>query len=306
MNTKKINLFLVSVCCSVWILAQPLRVASYNIRNDNAGDAAVGNGWKQRCPVVTQLIEFHDFDVFGAQEVLHGQLKDMLNAMPEYAYIGVGRDDGKEKGEYAPVFYKKERFSLIDSGHFWLAEVTDKPAKGWDAVLPRICTWAKLKDKKSGKTFWFFNLHMDHVGVAARLESSKLVLSKIKTMSGKQPVILAGDFNVDQYNEAYKLLNSSDRLEDSYNLAKIRYAQNGTFNSFDPNLTTESRIDHIFVSSEFNVLRYGVLTDTYRSALKDNEEIKSANFPKEVSLHKNVARLPSDHFPVFVQLEFLK
>jgi hypothetical protein len=130
------KLLIVLALCGVSILnAQQLNVASYNVRNSNPNDAKAGNGWEQRCPVLTQLITFHDFDIFGAQEVKHNQLEDMLNALPAYNYIGVGRDDGKTKGEYAPIFYRKDKFKLLKSGNFWLSEDTTKPNKGWDAAL---------------------------------------------------------------------------------------------------------------------------------------------------------------------------
>ena len=306
---KKIisRLFLLSfIFCSLSVTAQRLKVASYNIRYENSGDASNGNGWAQRCPVICNLIQFHDFDIFGAQEVLHGQLLNMLSALPGYATIGVGRDDGKEKGEYAPVFYKTEKFNLLQSGHFWMSSVTNTPNKGWDAVLPRICTWGKFKDKKSGFTFWFFNLHMDHIGVEARKQSAELVLKTIKEKCGNDQVILTGDFNVDQHNESYTLINTSGKLKDARDKSKIVYATNGTFNNFDANLKTDSRIDHIFVTSKLNVLRYGVLTDSYRSEVENSKEIKSANFPKEVSLQQYQVRLPSDHYPVEVELEYSK
>ena len=185
-------------------VAQELTVATYNIRNANKGDAERGNGWERRCPWVCGLIEFQGFDIFGSQEVLDGQLHDMLAQLPGYAYIGVGRDDGKAKGEYSPIFYKKERFRLLDEGHFWLSEVTDRPNKGWDAALPRICTWGHFLDRQTRRRFWFFNLHMDHVGVRAREESAKLVVAKIREMCGpREFVILTGDFNVDQNNPIY-------------------------------------------------------------------------------------------------------
>jgi len=306
---KKIisRLFLLSfIFCSLSVTAQRLKVASYNIRYENSGDASNGNGWSQRCPVICNLIQFHDFDIFGAQEVLNGQLLNMLSALPGYGYIGVGRDDGKEKGEYAPVFYKTEKFNLLQSGHFWMSSVTNTPNKGWDAVLPRICTWGKFKDKKSGFTFWFFNLHMDHIGVEARKQSAELVLKTIKEKCGNDQVILTGDFNVDQHNESYALINTSGKLKDARDKSKIVYATNGTFNNFDANLKTDSRIDHIFVTSKLNVLRYGVLTDSYRSEVENSKEIKSANFPKEVSLQQYQVRLPSDHYPVEVELEYSK
>ena len=283
---------------------EKLTVASFNIRYNNPSDADKGNGWTQRCPVVCDLIRFHDFEIFGAQEVLHGQLLDLLAGLPGYDYVGVGRDDGQTKGEYAPIFYKKDKFEVLESGHFWLSEITDRPNKGWDAALPRICTWAKLKDHESGFGFFFFNLHMDHIGVEARKNSAKLVLKKITEMCGDQPVILTGDFNVDQTSSDYSILAESALLNDSYEVAKVKLALNGTFNDFKPDMKTDSRIDHVFVSPTFTVKRYGVLTDTYRTEIKDSQAEKSGNFPKEVSLTKYVARTPSDHFPVKVVLGF--
>jgi endonuclease/exonuclease/phosphatase family metal-dependent hydrolase len=305
MNKIMLNLIFVSlIFSSLSLNAQRLKVATYNIRYENQGDKSNGNGWKERCPVICNLVQFHDFDIFGAQEVLHSQLKDMLNGLPGYAYLGVGRDDGKEKGEYAPVFYKKDKFDLLQSGHFWLSSISDKPNKGWDAVLPRICTWGKFLDKKSSFSFWFFNLHMDHIGVEARKQSALLVLKTIKEKCGNDPVILTGDFNVDQHNESYALINTSGKLKDSYELTKIRYALNGTFNNFDSNLASESRIDHIFVTSKLKVLRYGILTDSYRSKPENGKELKLAKIPKEKSIQQNLVRLPSDHYPVEIELDY--
>lgn len=280
-----------------------ITVASYNVRYDNPGDAEKGNAWEERCPVITDLIRFNDFEIFGAQEVLHHMLEDMLAGLPGYSYIGVGRDDGVTKGEYSPIFYKTSRFELLNSGTFWLSEETGFPNKGWDAALPRICTWGEFKDKNSKLRFYLFNLHMDHVGVQARSESSKLVLHKIDEMCGNSPVILTGDFNVDQQNDNYRVIVDSDLLKDTYEVAPIRFALNGTFNAFDPNLKTDSRIDHIFVSRGFSVEKYGILTDTYRVQMNDSI-IRKGDFPKEVHFLDHVARLPSDHFPVKVHLSF--
>ena len=302
-----LNLIFVSlIFSSLSLNAQRLKVATYNIRYENPEDIAYGNGWKERCPVICNLVQFHDFDIFGAQEVLHGQLADMLNGLQGYSYLGVGRDDGKEKGEYAPIFYKKDKFDLLQSGHFWMSSITDRPNKGWDAVLPRICTWGKFFDKKCGFSFWFFNLHMDHIGVEARKQSAALVLKTIKEKCGNDPVILTGDFNVDQHNESYALINTSGILKDSYELTKIRYALNGTFNNFESNLATESRIDHIFVTSKFKVLRYGILTDSYRTKPENGKKLNPANFSKEVSNQQNLVRLPSDHYPVEIELDYSK
>ncbi|MDR0393607.1 MAG: endonuclease/exonuclease/phosphatase family protein [Tannerella sp.] len=302
---KKIAfIFTILSICICFANAQDLIVGSYNIRYDNNSDKANGNGWEKRCPLIAQQILFNDFDIFGTQEVLHNQLNDLADQLPQYGYIGVGRDDGKTKGEYVPIFYKKDRFKLLKSGHFWLAENTEYPNKGWDAALPRICTWGEFKDLKRKKKVRFFNLHFDHIGVEARSKSAILILNKIKEMCGKDDaVILTGDFNVDQTNESYKLLAGSGILNDTYETAGMRYALNGTFNSFKSDGYTNSRIDHIFVSDKFKVDRYGILTDSYRTPVNDTKP-NTGDFPKEVFSVKAEARMLSDHFPVKVTLYY--
>ena len=282
----KKNLFLLFFAVAIISTAQSqhLNIATYNLRYQNAGDSLQGNAWSKRCPVICELIRYHNFDIWGGQEVLFAQMNDLINNLPEYSCVGVGRDDGDKEGECSPVFYKKDLFTCLQSGHFWLSPITDTPNKGWDAALPRICTWVQLKENRTNRIFWFFNLHFDHIGVIARRESAKLVLAKINEMCADEPVILVGDFNVDQHNESYTLIQTSGRLRDTYEIAKIRYAQTGTFNNFNPNQHSDSRIDHIFVSSDFNVIRYGILTDSYR----DTESI----------------RLPSDHFPVKAEIKW--
>lgn len=301
---KKILIVLVVLLISLDAFAQGMVVGSYNVRYDNQGDKNNGNGWEQRLPVIVDIIKFQEFHIWGAQEVLHNQLGDLLAGLPDYGYVGVGRDDGKTEGEYAPIFYHKDKIKQLKSGHFWLSENTDYPNKGWDAVLPRICTWGQFQDKKTKKKFWFFNLHMDHVGVEARSESAKLVMTKIKEMCKNEPVILTGDFNVDQTSPSYDVLHDSGVFQDSFETAKTRFALNGTFNAFNPNLKTNSRIDHIFVSPSFKVKKYGVLTDSYRSPKQESRTLQAGDFPKEVSFEDYENRLPSDHFPVVVELAF--
>jgi len=289
-STKKWTVFLFLVLCSIGGYAQRINVATFNVRNDNnRQDAAQGDGWKQRYPVIASLILFHEFDIFGTQEALHHQLEDLKSTLPHYAYIGKGRDDGKEAGEYSAIFYNMDKFKVLEEGNFWLSPNTEVPNKGWDAVLPRICSWAKFQSKENGKTLYFFNVHFDHVGKVARSESAKLILEKVKALAGNHTSILTGDFNVDQQSDSYLLLNNSGILQDAYTQAHLVYALNGTFNSFDPNKKTDSRIDHIFLTKDFEVLKYGVLTDTYRSAGKDASQ-------------GDRARTPSDHFPVMATI----
>ena len=305
---KRIYILLLAIISSLSLSAQELVVASYNIRNDNQSDAKRGNGWAQRCPVICEQIEWNDVDVFGAQEVKRNQIDDMLKELEGYDYVGVGRDDGKDRGEFSPVFYKRDRFKLLEQGTFWISETPDKVGvKGWDAALPRICSYARLQDKVTKRKFWFFNLHMDHVGVEARREGAKLIARKITEMCGNEPAMVSGDFNVDQNNEAYKTIVSQGVLEDSYEKAEKRFSRNGTFNSFNPNLFTQSRIDHIFVTKHAKVSHYATLTDGYWIVNPDTPgSIKGEAAPQEIKFEKYSHRCPSDHYPVMIRLTLEK
>ena len=279
-------------------------VATYNIRQANHRDSVQGDGWGDRLPHVAGLIRFHGFDIFGTQEGFKHQLDSLQAHLPGYAYIGVGRDDGKAEGEHSAIFYRTDLFDLVDHGDFWLSETPDQPGRlGWDAVCPRICTWGKFRYRPTGQEFLFFNLHMDHVGKRARVESAALVQQKMKEFGSDLPTFLTGDFNVDQSHQSYERLNSG-RLRDAYTVSEFVYAPNGTFNSYRSDNFTRSRIDHVFVSPEVEVMKYGVLTDTYRTPAPVAEAGAANDAPKEISLHKYVSRTPSDHFPVqlFVRL----
>jgi endonuclease/exonuclease/phosphatase family metal-dependent hydrolase len=286
--------------------ANAINLGTYNIRYDNSGDPKDGNAWPQRAPIIAQMLRFHEFDIVGTQEGLAHQIKDLSALLPEHSYTGCGRDDGKEAGEFIAIFYRKDHFKVKDSGQFWLSETPEKPSKGWDAALPRMCAWAKFEETATRKTFFFFSTHFDHRGVEARKQSALLLVHMIEKIAGSQPAVLCGDFNVDQTSESYKVLHDTDQyLRDSYEVAPIRLAPNGTPNKFDPNVLTEQRIDHVFVTRQFNVSRYGILTDSYRIPKPEGSaESTSGNFPSEVKLKDYQARLPSDHFPVLIEATF--
>ncbi len=272
------------LCCAILFaglnsgFSQNIIIGSYNIRFDSRGDS--GNLWENRAPSVSALIRFHDFDIIGTQEGLLHQLQDMQKELPAYHYFGAGRDDAKTKGEHSAIFYKKEKFAVLDSGNFWLSETPDKPGFGWDAKHNRICSWLKLKDKKRKKAVFVFNVHFDHQGVVARNESSKLILKKIQEIAGKNPVILTGDFNGNPASSWYQLIATSNNVKDAYTLAADPYKPNGSFNAFRTGSITQDLIDHIFVSKQFSVKRFGVLTDTY------------------------FGKFPADHFPVLAELSW--
>ncbi len=269
---------LMSLMC-LGLFAQQLNVASFNIRLKT--DADVGNLWVDRKEAVTNLIKYHEFEIFGVQEAFVEQLEDMEAGLPHFKYIGVGRDDGAQAGEHSAVFYNSKRFDAVKSGTFWLsATATDKPNKGWDAALPRICTWGVFKDKENGKSFIFMNTHFDHVGHEARRESAKLIMAQARELAKGLPLILTGDFNVDEKNEAYFTLANSGFITDAYDSAAIVYAPNSSFNGWGKSLKKSGRIDHIFISKPFKVLKYGILTDTY------------------------MGKFPSDHFPILTTLKW--
>ena len=277
-----------------------LNVATFNLRMDTEKDGV--NAWPNRKEMVKGLIRFHDFDIFGTQECFLHQLQDLKAALPGYDYIGVGRDDGKEKGEHSAIFYRTDKFDVIEKGDFWLSETPDVPSKGWDAVLPRVCSWGHFKCKDTGFEFLFFNLHMDHIGKKARVESAFLVQEKMKELGANLPAILTGDFNVDQTHRSYLALTESGILRDAFEVADLRYATNGTFNGFDSDNYTESRIDHVFVTPTFHILKYGVLTDSYRRMKEGNQKASVKDCPEEISIRSYESRIPSDHFPVMVKL----
>lgn len=298
-------LVLMTVFCG-GLYAQSLYVGTYNMRCPNSNDDQNGNGWAVRGEKACELINFEQPDAFGTQELTIGQIKDALRYMPDYKYIGVARDDGKEKGEYAAIFYNTNSVKLLREGNFWLNETPDVPKKGWDAACVRICTWGQFKTKKKNFKFFYFNLHMDHIGIVARREAAKLVVQKIREIAKGAPVILTGDFNVDQNNEIFKTFSESGILNDAYVYAKQRFATNGTFNSFNPSLSTESRIDHVFLSPQFDVNHYGVLTCMYWTPNENAIRQDGKDAPTEIKFENYILRTPSDHYPVLTKIDYNK
>jgi endonuclease/exonuclease/phosphatase family metal-dependent hydrolase len=261
------------------LIAQQMNVISYNIRYNNPGDGI--NAWPNRIDMVTSLLQFHEADIFGLQEALSDQIKDIEVRMPGFKWFGTGREDGKEGGEFSPIFYNSEIFDLLDNGQFWLSETPDTPSKGWDAALNRICTWGKFIPKNGGNSFYVFNTHFDHIGDTARARSAILIGEKIKELTAGQrsPVIVTGDFNLTP--ETLPVVLMKRELKDSYDITQQPpYGPVGTFNEFRWNSPLKDRIDYIFVNDLVTIHKYGVLTDS-----RDQ-------------------RYPSDHLPVLVRLSF--
>lgn len=267
---KKILLTLIALLTAVTMvfaknIGNEMNVVSYNIRMDTSQDG--DNQWSNRKDLAANVIKFYNVDVFGAQEVLHHQLTDLLERLPGYAYVGVGREDGKTKGEYAPIFYKKDRFKVVKTGNFWLAEDMNAVGKkGWDAACERVATWAILQDKESGKKFFFLNTHLDHMGKVARHEGASLVLEQVKKLSEGLPAIVTGDFNAAPEDEPIQVLtNPSDarHLTRTRTIAPLKYGPEWTFHNYG-RIPNEKRewIDYIFVKGNIDVRSHGVLTET--------------------------------------------
>lgn len=274
---KLISSFSLLLFFSFSVHAQ-LEVMTYNVRYANEHDGE--NSWSKRKDFITNQIKFYEPDIFGVQEALFKQMEYFEAHLNGYEYLGVGRNDGKTKGEYSAIFFKTDQFKVLKKNTFWLSETPNKISVGWDAALERICTYALFKDKNSGDKFWVFNTHFDHRGEKARKESAKLILTKIKKLNTEQlPVVLMGDFNLTPDTAPIKLL--AQQMNDSKKVAKkVSFGSTGTFNGFKFHEAVKNRIDYIFTSKgNIEVLKYGVLTDS-----KD-------------------LKYPSDHFPVFVKLK---
>lgn len=243
--------------------ALALRVMTFNIRLSTPADGA--NAWPQRRDIAAGTIAFHRPHIAGLQEVLVSQLRDLETLLPGYSWVGAGRDDGKEAGEYNPIFFLKERFRLLASSTFWLSETPDKPGvKGWDAACARVVTWARLKDRWSGREIVALNTHFDHMGERARRESAALVLAALPGIAGDAPVVLTGDFNCTREDAAYEILAASGgkapRLRDAREASlQPPYGPPGSFNGFRAESPAGLPIDHIFLSPAFAVLHVGIL-----------------------------------------------
>jgi endonuclease/exonuclease/phosphatase family metal-dependent hydrolase len=246
--------------------AVAIRVMTINIRMNTPADGP--NAWPFREDLVAGTVSFHRPHIVGLQEVLVSQLRDLERLLPEYGWVGAGRDDGKEAGEYNPIFFLKERFRLLGSSTFWLSERPDEPGlKGWDAACARVVTWARLKDLWTGETSVVFNTHFDHMGETARRESAALVLGSIGRIAGTSPFVLTGDFNCTREDPAYRTLVSAadgrPRLRDARDVSfRPPYGPPASFNGFRAELPSGLPIDHIFVGPSFAVLRTGILPGT--------------------------------------------
>lgn len=254
---------------------------SFNIRYSNPGDSA--NAWEHRKDHAASQVLFHEVHLLGVQEALKGQLADLVERVPQFKYIGKGRADGKEKGEFSAILYDTTRLQLLQTETFWLSETPEVPgSKGWDAAIERIVTWAKFYDPVSKKIFFHFNTHYDHMGQEARRESSKLLMQKVHEIAGDLPSLITGDFNAKPSDEPIQILKDvNDPLYfiDAKEVSETpHFGPDGTFNAFGPKEIHNQPIDYIFIKNGFSVLKHATLSQTWEG------------------------RFSSDHFPVYARV----
>jgi len=271
-----LSLFIVFTVSSR-IYPQSHSIISYNIRYDNTWD--VENSWTIRKNKISQILIQYSPSIIGIQEGLLNQVQYIDSCLINYEYVGIGREDGKEQGEFCAIYFDTTRYSVLNHSTFWLSETPDTISVGWDAALERICTYGLFKDRQTAEEFWVFNTHFDHMGARAREQSSGLILKMINKINLRSlPIILMGDFNSIPDSPPVNKIKTdlSDALQIS--LEELQ-GPRGTFNGFDADLPIEKRIDYIFTGN-FKVLSYIHINDR----LNNNRHI-------------------SDHLPVMVKIQ---
>ncbi|WP_159800419.1 endonuclease/exonuclease/phosphatase family protein [Flavobacterium sp. MK4S-17] len=280
MCSLKTYIFLLLIATAS-LQAQTVKVITYNIRLDIASDGE--NRWDNRKEMLAKQLQFYHPDFFGVQEALPSQMAYLLLYFNnQYDAVGVGRDDGKTNGEYSAIFYDINKYKVVRQSTFWLSQTPEKPSLGWDAAYNRICTYGLFENIKTKQRLWVFNTHFDHVGETARMESARLILSKIQELNEQNlPFVLTGDFNLEPESVPIQLITGE--LYDAKNVSPFTYGPQGTFNAFEFNKPVTRRIDYIFIPKKgIEVKKYAVLSDS------DN------------------CRYPSDHLPVYAELEIIK
>lgn len=253
-----------------------LKVISYNIRMGAAKDGT--NSWEFRYPATALMIEDQKPDVFGLQEAFSYQVRFIAENFKDYDNVGVGRDNGKDKGEFMSIFWNKKTVKMIKWGTFWLSETPEKPSMGWDAACKRTATWALMKDKRTGKMFYFVNTHLDHKGKEAQRNGLELIVSRIDEINPKGfPMVLTGDFNIKPDNTALKGLE--ERMQSARKIAP-KTDNNATFNNWGK-AKADMVIDYIYVSGFSACPEYHTINEKYGDW-----------------------KYISDHYPIYAKLIF--
>lgn len=261
-----------------------LRVLSFNIRYINSGDTG-NRTWLARRDQVGQVIREDKADIIGLQEAFRTMLDDVAARVPGYQEVGVGREDGKERGEYSAILVKKDRFDVIESGTFWLSDTPEVcNSCTWKNQVTRICTWAKLRERGTETVFHFYNTHLDHESQEAREKGVALIMDHLAQRRKEEPFVITGDFNAAEDNPAFGKLKAGPLpVVDAWRETNpaVPLAESGTMSQFTGRRDT-AKIDYILVPTGTRVL---------------DAEI----------MHRNRDGVyPSDHYPVRATVEFLR
>ncbi|HZJ19816.1 MAG TPA: endonuclease/exonuclease/phosphatase family protein [Pricia sp.] len=277
MLLKRLFVLLLLVGSST-LCGQEIKVMTYNIKYDNVNDTV--NNWNDRKEKLVELIEHYGPSFIGMQEALHRQVAYIDSSLTDFSYIGVGREDGKQKGEYSEIHYDSTQYKVLEHHTFWLSDTPDKPSVGWDAALERICTYGLFENLESGEKLWVFNTHFDHKGDTAREESAELIVKKIKEINTDNlPVVLTGDFNLTPDEKPIHLIKNY--MQDGQEITSTPfYGTSGTFNGFEPDRILDHRIDYIFVKN-LKVENYMHIDDRM-----ENLKYISDHFPVLATLKK--------------------
>ena len=267
-----------------FLSAFEIDAVAFNIRFDNPKDGE--NAWPNRKEMVGKWIESESPDVIGLQEALRHQINDIKKVATAYSEYGVGRDDGKSRGEHCTILYLKKRFTLDkkDCGTFWFSDTPEKIAsKSWGNEIPRICTWARLIHKKTGKGFYLYNVHYDHQSQSSRIGASNLIIERISNRKqSNEPIILMGDFNAAEKNPAITVFKEEPlKLVDTFRVVKPDEKMVKTFHGFRGGSFMGGKIDHVFI-------------------LPKTAKVRSA----EIVRFNKDNRYLSDHYPVRAKLSF--
>lgn len=270
--------FLLSILLCTFVVdtasAQDVTCSTFNIRRRSSDGR---NRWANRRDSVARFILAQDIDIVGMQEVLHSQLRGLKKRMPQYEFVGVGRDNGKKKGEYVPIAFRKDRFELLCSGTFWLSQYPDSAGfVGWDGAHPRIATWAKLRERTSGRELTVLNTHLDHKGSEAQRNGAQLIISRIRDIADGQPTILCGDFNVTEQSEAYTIISTSSQfpLLDTHRHALHATGAHYTFHNFGKIPPRQAhKIDFIFTTPDVQIISSHIPSTQGKFYLSDHNPI---------------------------------
>jgi len=241
------------------------KAMTLNIRYNTSNDGE--NSWENRGEDLVRLLAYYEPDFLGTQEGLQGQLQYIDNELSPYDHVGVGRDDGKEKGEFTAIFYNTNKYELLKTETFWLSDTPNKVSVGWDASMERICTYGVFKNKAKQNIVYIFNAHFDHLGEEAQKRSAELILQKIKDLDIlNSPLLVMGDFNCLPKDEPISIFKSF--LDDALSISqKELYGPKGTFNGFDSELIPQDRIDYIFTKNITNIKSYRHINDKRKNGL---------------------------------------